>query len=84
MEAMHNDRVYAIIPIGEAHNFIKSDFSKGRLSLDKQLITWDQAWPPEIYRAMQNSQTVKLLSHKQALDLMKKKEWYDETKVEAP
>lgn len=82
MEPMHNDRIYAIIPIGEAKNFIKSNFTKGRRSLDGQFLTWDQKWDPETYRNMQNSSTIKLLSHEQALDLMTKKEWYDETKVE--
>lgn len=84
MEAMHNDRIYAIIPIGEAKNFITSDIQYGRKSLDGTLLTWDQTWPEEIYRAMQNSPTVKLLSHKQALDLMTKKEWYDKTKAGGP
>lgn len=80
MEPMHNDRIYAIIPIGEAHNFIKSNVKNGRTSLDGTLLTWDQKWNPETYRAMQNSPTIKLFSHKQTLDLMAKKEWYDKDK----
>jgi len=45
------------------------------LSVDGRFLIWDEAWNPITLAHMKQDQDVKLLTHKQALELMSTEQW---------
>lgn len=77
----YNSRAYAVIPIEKVRQYVKSNIEHGRRSLDGNFLVWDEHWDPETLENMNRDPDVKLLRHKQALELTNTEEWYDETIV---
>ena len=75
MNGQHNNRTYAVIPIEKVPLYVKSPAAQGRLSVDGRFLIWDEAWNPITLAHMKQDQDVKLLTHKQALELMSTEQW---------
>ncbi len=79
MSKTNNNRIYAVIPIEKAPLYVKSIITQGRLSMDGRFLIWDENWNPIALAHMKQDQDVKLLTHKQALELMATEQWRDPT-----
>jgi len=75
MDPTYNNRTYAVIPVAKTKLHVKANTFNGRLSLDKKNLIWDQAWEPIVKKNLKEDKDVKLLSHKEALELMNTPAW---------